>query len=139
MSSRLNLAHEDRVGLQNLKRVQSSEERLTLTSTIEMFTLTVRQKDNESATVHCDEMKITIGRSSRNGICVSDRFASRFHAEIKQEGDQVLLIDAASANGTFLNGLRVTAPTPLRPGDRIQIGQTEIEYSAGEQDIVSLS
>ena len=139
MSSLLSLALEDRMGLQNWKRVQSLGEQLTLPSTIEMFTFTIRQKDEEPTTVQFDGMKITIGRSSRNGICVSDRFASRFHAEIKQEGDQVLLIDAASANGTFLNGLRVTAPIPLRPGDRIQLGQTEIEYSAGEQHIVSLS
>ena len=113
------------------------EERLTLTSTIEMFCFTVRQKDNEPVTVQFDEMKITIGRSSRNCICISDRFASRFHAEIKQEEeDQVLLIDACSANGTFLNGQRVTAPTPLRPGDLIRIGQTEIEYNSGEQDVL---
>jgi pSer/pThr/pTyr-binding forkhead associated (FHA) protein len=110
-----------------------------MTSTIEMSTFTVRQKDNEPSTRQFDEMNLTIGRSSRNGVCISDPFASRFHAEIKHEGDQVLLIDAGSANGTFLNGLRVTAPIPLRPGDLIRIGQTEIEYSSGEQDIVSLS
>ena len=52
-------------------------------------------------------------------------FASRFHAELKQEGDQVLLVDAASSNGTFLIGQRVTAPIPLRPGDLIRIGETE--------------
>jgi pSer/pThr/pTyr-binding forkhead associated (FHA) protein len=109
-----------------------------MTSTIDMFTLTVRQRDNESATLQFDEMKITIGRSSRNGVCISDPFASRFHAEIKHEGAQVLLIDAGSANGTFLNGQRVTAAIPLRPGDLIRIGQTEIEYSSGEQDILSL-
>ena len=138
MSGLLSSVLEDRTGLQNWNREQSVGERLTLTSTVEMFTLTVRQKDNESTMVHCDEMKITIGRSSRNGICVSDRFASRFHAEIKQEGDQVLLIDAASANGTFLNGQRVTSPTPLQPGDLIQIGETEIECSSAEQNIPSL-
>jgi pSer/pThr/pTyr-binding forkhead associated (FHA) protein len=104
-----------------------------------MFTFTVRQKEKEPATVQLDGMKITIGRSSRNAICLSDRFASRFHAEIKREGNQVLLIDAGSANGTFLNGERVTAPIPLRPGVLIQIGETEIECSSGEQDIPSLT
>ena len=65
-------------------------------------------------------------------------FASRFHAEPKQEGDQVLLVGAGSANGTFVNGKRVTAPVPLRPGDLIRIGETEIEYSSEEQDTLSL-
>ena len=65
-------------------------------------------------------------------------FASRFHAELKQEGDQVLLVDAASSNGTFLIGQRVTAPIPLRPNDLIRLGEPEIEYSSEEQDTLSL-
>ena len=102
-----------------------------------MSTFTVRPKDYEPSTVKFDKMKMTIGRSSRNDICIGDPFASRLHAELKREGDQVLLIDAGSANGTFLNGQRVTAPIPLRPGDLIRIGETEIEYNAGEQNMLS--
>ena len=98
----------------------------------------VRPKDCPPLTAKFDKMKMTIGRSSTNGICISDPFASRLHAELKREGDQVLLIDAGSSNGTFLNGQRVTAPIPLRPGDLIRIGETEIEYSSEEQDTLSL-
>jgi pSer/pThr/pTyr-binding forkhead associated (FHA) protein len=65
-------------------------------------------------------------------------FASRFHAELKQEGDQVLLVDACNANGTVVNGKRVTAPVPLWPGDLIRIGETEIEHTSEEQDTLSL-
>jgi sigma-B regulation protein RsbU (phosphoserine phosphatase) len=102
-----------------------------------MSTFIVRPKDYEPSTIKFDKMKMTIGRSSRNDICIGDPFASRLHAELKQEGDQVLLIDAGSANGTFLNGQRVTAPIPLRPGDLIRIGETEIEYTSPEQDLLS--
>jgi serine phosphatase RsbU (regulator of sigma subunit) len=102
-----------------------------------MSTFIVRPKDYEPSTIKFDKMKMTIGRSSRNDICIGDPFASRLHAELKQEGDQVVLIDAGSANGTFLNGQRVTAPIPLRPGDLIRIGETEIEYTSPEQDLLS--
>ena len=102
-----------------------------------MSTFIVRPKDFEPSTIKFDKMKMTIGRSSRNDICIGDPFASRLHAELKREGDQVVLIDAGSANGTFLNGQRVTAPIPLRPGDLIRIGETEIEYTPGEQDLLS--
>ena len=105
---------------------------------IEMPTFTIRPKDCPPSMVKFDKMEMSIGRSPGNGICISDPFASRFHAELKHEGVHVMLVDADSANGTFVNGKRVTAPVPLRPGDLIRIGETEIEYSSEEQDTLSL-
>jgi serine phosphatase RsbU (regulator of sigma subunit) len=80
---------------------------------------------------------MTIGRSSRNDICIGDPFASRLHAELVREGDRVLLVDNGSANGTFLNGQRVTGSVGLHAGDLIRIGETEIEYAAGNQSLLS--
>jgi len=78
-------------------------------------------------------LRLTIGRSSRNDICLGDPFASRLHAEVRQEGDQMLLIDNGSANGTYLNGQRISGTMPLYPGDIIRIGETEIEYAGTTQ------
>ena len=103
-----------------------------------MPTFMVRPRDCPPLPVKFDKMKMTIGRSSTNGICISDPFASRFHAELKHEGDHVMLVDVGSANSTFVNCKRVTAPVPLRPGDLIRIGETEIKYSSEEQDTLSL-
>src|SRR5205085_58366 len=47
---------------------------------------------------------------------------SRRHAEIQRRGGQYLLVDLGSFNGTLLNEQRITAPTPLYDGDRIQLG-----------------
>jgi phosphoserine phosphatase RsbU/P len=102
-----------------------------------MSTFVIRPKDFEPSIVKLDRMKLTIGRSSRNDICISDPFASRLHAEIRRENDQVLLVDNGSANGTFVNGQRVNATLRLQPGDVVRIGETEIEYSSGEQDMLS--
>lgn len=102
-----------------------------------MSTFVIRPKDFEPSVVKLDRMKLTIGRSSRNDICISDPFASRLHAEIRRENDQVLLVDNGSANGTFVNGQRVNATLRLQPGDVVRIGETEIEYSSGEQDMLS--
>ena len=82
-------------------------------------------------------MKLTIGRSSRNDICISDPFASRLHAEIRRENDLVMLVDNGSANGTYVNGQRVTGSLRLNVGDIVRIGETEIEYTSGEQDMLS--
>ena len=102
-----------------------------------MSTFIIRPKDYEPSSIKMDRMKLTIGRSSRNDICIGDPFASRLHAELRQESDHVLLVDNGSANGTFLNGQRVTGAIRLEVGDLIRIGETEIEYTSGGQEMLS--
>jgi sigma-B regulation protein RsbU (phosphoserine phosphatase) len=98
-----------------------------------MARLIIRPKDYDQSTIPLDKLRMTIGRSSRNDICISDPFASRLHAEIRQEGDHVTLVDLGSANGTYLNGQRVTGTIGLQPMDRVRIGETEIEYQTEAQ------
>lgn len=98
-----------------------------------MSTFVIRPKDYEPSVVKMSTLRLTIGRSSRNDICLGDPFASRLHAEVRQEGDQMLLIDNGSANGTYLNGQRISGTMPLYPGDIIRIGETEIEYAGTAQ------
>src|SRR5262249_31504747 len=74
---------------------------------------------------------ITIGCSARNHLCIPDPFASRVHAEVRREGDEYLLQDLGSANGTLYNGATVESVVPLTPGGRIQIGETEIIFNDG--------
>jgi ABC-type multidrug transport system ATPase subunit/pSer/pThr/pTyr-binding forkhead associated (FHA) protein len=47
---------------------------------------------------------------------------SRRHAEIQMRDGQYTLVDLGSFNGTLLNDQRITSPTPLYDGDRIQLG-----------------
>lgn len=56
--------------------------------------------------------------------------ASRNHALIIEQDGEHMLEDLASLNGTILNGTIVPAHQPqrLRPGDRIRIGEVEIEF-----------
>ena len=73
-------------------------------------------------------LRITIGRSARNDICIPDPFASRVHAEVRKEGDEYFLQDLGSANGTLYNGAPVSGALALTPGGRVQIGETEIVF-----------
>ncbi len=79
--------------------------------------------------VELSRLRTTIGRSARNDLCVEDPFASRLHAEVRSRGDSYWLSDLGSANGTLLNGSRLTTPMQLQDRDVIRIGETEIEYS----------
>lgn len=91
-----------------------------------MPSLLVRLPDGESREVKTAKTKTSIGRSSRNDICISDPFASRIHAEVRFDGSAYSLTDLGSANGTFCNGSKVTGKIPLNIGDVIQIGETRI-------------
>lgn len=72
---------------------------------------------------------VSIGRSGECTIPIKDRFLSRHHAEISLQNDGWILRDCDSVNGTFLNGRRLGASGhPLRAGDRIGFGDTEIVF-----------
>ena len=72
---------------------------------------------------------ITIGRAEACDIGLfGDPTIERLHARILQQGERYLIADAGSAIGTFLNDERVTAPTPLRPGDAIRIGKSTLRF-----------
>ena len=78
--------------------------------------------------VPLSRLRTTIGRSARSDVCIPDAFASRLHAEVRQEGDGYWLQDLGSANGTRYNGIPVKMPVPLNPGGEIQIGETTITF-----------
>lgn len=93
--------------------------------------LIVRYPDRAPDHFPLGRLRITLGRSARNDLCIPDPFASRVHAEVRREGDEYFLQDLGSANGTVYNGLSVEGTVPLTAGGRIQIGETEIIFDDG--------
>jgi serine phosphatase RsbU (regulator of sigma subunit) len=102
-----------------------------------MAQLVVKQPNGHSEVFVLSRLRTTIGRSARSDICIPDAFASRLHAEVRQEGDSFWLVDLDSANGTRLNGSPVSGTVPLSSGGEIQIGETRIEFDSGVKHISS--
>src|SRR5712671_3962126 len=96
-----------------------------------MAELIVKYPDRAAEHFPISRLRVTIGRSARNDLCIPDPFASRVHAEIRNEDDEYFLQDLGSANGTFFNGNVVETPVTLSRGDRIQIGETEMVFAVG--------
>ena len=67
--------------------------------------------------------EFVIGRVEGNDLVIAEPSVSRRHARLLRQGSQVLLEDLGSSNGTFINGKRLIAPTPLMPGDILMLGQ----------------
>ncbi len=66
-----------------------------------------------------------VGRGADVTIQLRDDSVSRRHLRVLVRGGEVRIEDLASANGTIVNGARVTT-SPLRDGDKIQLGATTI-------------
>jgi serine phosphatase RsbU (regulator of sigma subunit) len=93
--------------------------------------LIVKYPDRAPDRFPLGRLRITLGRSARNDLCIPDPFASRVHAEVRREGEEYFLQDLGSANGTLYNGGSVEGTVPLTSGGRIQIGETEIVFDDG--------
>ncbi len=84
--------------------------------------------DDLGRSVRLDGKPLEIGRA-QDGLSLTSTDVSRRHARIHREPDGFVLQDLDSANGTFLNGERVTTATRLRIGDRVQVGRTVLVFS----------
>jgi EmrB/QacA subfamily drug resistance transporter len=71
---------------------------------------------------------VEIGRDPGSGLALShDQLVSSRHARAVPNPDGVVLEDLGSRNGTFVNNVRIAAPTLVRPGDAIRIGDSTLE------------
>jgi hypothetical protein len=78
-----------------------------------------------------DSKPLTFGRGPQNDITLSgDDYASARHARIEPRRDGVWVEDIGSTNGTFLNGIKLTRPRKLTPGDVVRVGETELRYES---------
>lgn len=74
--------------------------------------------------------RAVIGRMSGSEVEIQDPGASRRHAEIRRDGEEFVVVDLGSTNGTLLNDAPVTEAT-LENGDKITIGRTVLEFRKG--------
>lgn len=70
---------------------------------------------------------ITIGRSSDSTLVIVDEYTSTHHARLARTGQQWVLTDLDSTNGTKLNGARITGSVPVPVFTPITIGTTTFE------------
>lgn len=72
----------------------------------------------------------TLGRAAGCTIALTDDdTVSQLHARIFRRDGKLMVEDLGSTNGTFLNRKRVSAPTAMRKGDRLQVGKTILEVA----------
>lgn len=108
---------------------QGAGETTVLNQNVNYGTLT-RKKNNETIRINVPNFVIGKERAKVN-YCVADNTSvSRTHAAIHNRGGAAYLADMHATNGTFVNGVRMTAgqETPLKNGDTILLADEEFVY-----------
>lgn len=72
---------------------------------------------------------VSIGRDPSNDLVLSDAMVSRRHAILERRGEQYVLRDNSSSNGTMVNGDRVLGEKTLNDGDLIAIGSARLLFN----------
>lgn len=70
---------------------------------------------------------VTIGRLPECAVVLEDPNVSRRHAQIRREGDAIVVVDLGSTNGTRVNGV-VVRERRLTPGDTVTVGTTTMRF-----------
>jgi type II secretory pathway predicted ATPase ExeA len=83
--------------------------------------------DDDEVWVPVTALPFSIGRTSGNSMQLRNPHISRVHAVIDKIDGKIIIVDQDSRNGTYVNRRRVEN-TPLRDGDRISLGNVEIDF-----------
>lgn len=70
--------------------------------------------------------KTTIGRVDDNTFPITEASVSSHHCEILLRGEDIVVNDLNSTNGTFINGDKITGEAVLKPGQILRLGQVEL-------------
>src|SRR5437762_1422154 len=92
---------------------------------------------SEGLTGRTYELKVdrtTVGRVEDNSFQIPEASVSSHHAEILLRGNDVVIKDLNSTNGTFINGEKVTEAV-LKPGQILRLGMIEMRLETGEAPI----
>jgi len=92
------------------------------------FSLVIVKGPSVGETFTISPEEIVIGRDVNADVFLNNMTVSREHATIVHRGETVIIRDAGSLNGTYVNGICVDE-SELHSGDRIQIGTFHLRFT----------
>ncbi len=85
----------------------------------------------EGSTIESDKPSVLVGRHSQADVRLPMPDISRHHCRFVQTATGWRVVDLASTNGTFVNGVRVNE-AEIHPGDKVRIGGVMFELFEGD-------
>jgi len=87
----------------------------------DMYAVVITDEGGARRTLDFSKPELTVGRVHGNDIVLSKRNVSKQHARLTLKGEQAVVVDLNSTNGTWVNGRKITTPQSLKHGDKIYI------------------
>lgn len=97
-----------------------------------MAALVLFEKDNTSHRFIIEKNETTVGRRPENDFLIANVMVSGKHAKLTLQNKQYLITDLNSTNGTFVNGVRISAPTEIKHKDHINFGAVDLIFLIDE-------
>ena len=104
-----------------------------------MLSVTLMERGGESRRLTFDKGEIVVGRVQGNDIILSKGNVSKRHCRIAVKDGRVVAVDLESTNGTYVNGRRINAPQPVRPTDRVYIGDFILQIGQNAEETAPAS
>jgi predicted component of type VI protein secretion system len=107
-----------------------------------VYRLVMRRGPTPGTVFELSKSDMTIGRDLGNDYVINDVEISRKHLRLLLQGENYIIEDLGSTNGSFVNGQRLTGSHVLIPGDLISLGEhvtLVVEASAYDPDATRLS
>jgi pSer/pThr/pTyr-binding forkhead associated (FHA) protein len=100
-----------------------------------MAKLVVLTEGFTGRTLELATARTTLGRVDDNQFTLPEPSVSSHHCEIWLKGDDLVVKDLGSTNGTFLNEVQLPADKEgtLKPGQILRLGQVELRYETGKK------
>jgi predicted component of type VI protein secretion system len=89
----------------------------------QIIQLVMRTGPTPSKSFPLSKTEVIVGRDTTCDIVINDAEISRRHAKFTLQGNNYVLEDLGSTNGTFVDGQRLMGPHPLQSGDLILFGE----------------
>ncbi len=104
-----------------------------------MYAVVITNEGGIQRRLDFSKPELTIGRVQGNDIVLSKRNVSKQHARLSLQDGDAVVVDLNSTNGTWVNGRKITAPQPLKQGDKIYIADFILTLEPAETGTESQS
>jgi pSer/pThr/pTyr-binding forkhead associated (FHA) protein len=81
--------------------------------------------------------KTTVGRVEDNTFQIPHPSVSSHHCEVLLRGNDIVIKDLNSTNGTFINNQQITGESVLKSGQVLRLGQIEIRLESGDAAVAA--
>lgn len=100
-----------------------------------MAKLTVLTEGFTGMSLEVKPEKSTVGRLEDNTFSIPEPSVSSHHCELWTKGDDIVVKDLGSTNGSFINELQLAAEKEavLRPGQVLRLGQIQLRFETGKK------